>query len=507
VSNGVAHLPATDLLEMIRERKISSLELADLYIQRIETFDPEINAVVARDFEAARRRARAADEAMTRGEDWGPLQGLPITIKDSFEVAGMPCTSGAPALKAHRPIRDADLVERLLGAGAIILGKTNLPLFAGDCQSYSAVYGQTNNPWNVERVPGGSSGGAAAALAAGLTALELGSDIGGSIRNPAHMCGVFGHKSSFGIASMRGHIPPLPGTFAGDYIIPGDLAVAGPLARSARDLELALTLMVGPGVPQRSAWKLKLPPSRGNSLRDFRVGLWLDDSAFPVDASVLRMLESAAQKLSEAGARVESRHPELDLSRSNEVFQLLLRCLSSPGLPEDQFEVIAAEAAGLSSADRSARACQVRATSMRHRDWLRLEVERTRMRQVWADFFDEFDVLLCPAFPVTTFPHDHMEDRLRRTLQINGIECPYVDASTAWAGLTGVVYLPSTTAPVGLAEDGLPVGVQIVAPFLEDRTSIRFAELAEEVLGGFEAPPRFDFSGGLANRVRAVSCH
>jgi amidase len=491
MSRHLAFLPATDLLEMIRERKISSLELVDLYIQRIEEFDPGINAVVARDFEGARRRARDADEAMTKGEGWGALHGLPITIKDSFEVAGMPCTSGAPALKDHNPVRNADLVERMLGAGAIILGKTNLPLFAGDCQSYNAVYGQTNNPWNFDRVPGGSSGGAAAALAAGMTALELGSDIGGSIRNPAHMCGVFGHKSSFGIASMRGHIPPNPGTFAGDYIIAGDLAVAGPLARSARDLELALNLMAGPGVPQRSAWKLKLPPSRGNSLLDFRVGLWLDDPAFPVDASVRRLLESTVQRLSEAGARVEPRHPELDLSRSNEVFQMLLRCLSSPGLPEEQFEGITAEAEGLSGTDRSARACSLRATAMRHRDWLRLEVERTRMRQIWADFFDEFDVLLCPAFPVTAFPHDHTEDRFRRTLQINGVESSYVEASTAWAGLTGVVYLPSTTAPVGLADDGLPVGIQIVAPFLEDRTSIRFAELLEEVLGGFVAPAGF----------------
>lgn len=249
--------------------------------------------------------------------------------------------------------------------------------------------------------------------------------------------------------------------------------------------------MVGPGRAERGAWELSLPPARWNSLREFRVGLWLDDSSFPVDASVLRLLESAVKKLSEAGVRVEARHPELDFSRSNEVFQLLLRSLSSPGLSDEQFEGIAVEAAELVDAERDARALSLRATAMRHRDWLRLEGERTRMRQVWADFFDEFDVLLCPAFPTTAFPHDHTEDRFRRTLQINHVEVSYVDVSTAWAGLSGVVYLPSTTVPIGLAEDGLPVGIQIVAPFLEDRTSIRFAELVEDVFGRLGAPPGF----------------
>ena len=231
----LAFQSATDLVNAIKSRKIQSTELLELYIERMQCYNPKINAIVAVDLENARECALASDEALDKGENWGVLHGLPVTIKDSFEVVGMPCTSGSPELKDYRPAQNAFVVQKLLDAGAIIFGKTNLPLFAMDFQSYNAVYGQTNNPWNLYMVPGGSSGGAAAALAAGLTGLEMGSDIGGSIRNPAHFCGVFGHKPTFGIVPFIGHIPPPPGTYSGEYTTDFDIAVAGPLARSAKD--------------------------------------------------------------------------------------------------------------------------------------------------------------------------------------------------------------------------------------------------------------------------------
>src|SRR5690606_37586313 len=216
--------------------------------------NPALNAIVATDIEAARERARAADAALAAGESWGPLHGVPITIKDTFEVAGMPTTAGAKELRDHRPSSNAVAVQRLLDAGAIVFGKTNVPLYAGDLQTYNEVYGSTSNPWDLHRTPGGSSGGAAAALAAGLTALELGSDIGGSIRTPSHFCGVCGLKPSYGIIPSRGHIPGPPGTLS-----EADISVTGPMARSVDDLELALDILAGPDTPAAKGWRLELP--------------------------------------------------------------------------------------------------------------------------------------------------------------------------------------------------------------------------------------------------------
>ena len=327
-----AYLSATCLVSAIKEKQISCVELLEFYIDRIERLNPRINAVVATDFDNARIRAQKADEALLRGEDWGPLHGLPMTIKDAIEVAGIPCTSGSPKLKNHMPARNADVIEPLLGAGAVIFGKTNLPLFAQDYQTYNDVYGQTNNPWDVTRAPGGSSGGAAAALAAGLTGLEIGSDIGGSIRNPAHFCGVYGHKPTFDIVSFRGHIPPSPGLFPGDYSLRGDIAVIGPMARSADDLELVMDLIAVPKKPLQTAWKFELPPSRKEKIKDFRVGVWLDDPDFPVDRLVGDCLSNLVDLLSKSGARVTEKHPDINFKESHEIFLKLFTAVPNPGL-------------------------------------------------------------------------------------------------------------------------------------------------------------------------------
>ena len=259
------HLSASECLALLRKGEASSLELVDACIARIEAHDRELNAVVARCFEQARESARASDAARSRGEEPGALEGLPITVKDSLETAGLVTTSGAPELRDHVPRENAVAVERVLRAGAILLGKTNLPLYAGDWQSYNAVYGRTDNPWDRSRTPGGSSGGSAVSIAAGFAPLEIGSDIAGSIRIPASFCGVYGHKPTHGIVPLRGHIPGAPGTRAEP-----DLGTVGPLARSASDLRLALDVMAGPDDLDAAAWKLTLPPSRAEQLRDFR---------------------------------------------------------------------------------------------------------------------------------------------------------------------------------------------------------------------------------------------
>src|SRR5881296_3607510 len=220
--------PAKQLAALIRRKKVGCLELLDLYIARMEKYNPPLNAIIATDLDKARRRARAADRALARKEIWGPLHGVPMTIKESYDVVGMPTTWGVPELKDNQPKQNALAVDRLLGAGAVLFGKTNVPLYLADWQSYNSIYGTTNNPWDVSRVPGGSSGGAAAALAAGLTGFEAGSDIGASIRNPAHYCGVYGHKPTYAIVPPRGQA--LPGK-----ITPSDISVIGPLGRSGRD--------------------------------------------------------------------------------------------------------------------------------------------------------------------------------------------------------------------------------------------------------------------------------
>lgn len=483
-------LSAGELVQAIKTRQISAVELLEVFIKRAEEFNPRINAIVATDFENAKIRARRADEALAKGEDWGPLHGLPMTIKDTIEVVGMPCTSGSPKLKSHMPDKHADVIEPLLAAGAVIFAKTNVPLFGQDFQSFNEVYGQTNNPWDVAMVPGGSSGGAAAALAAGLTGLEIGSDIGGSIRNPAHFCGVFGHKPTFDMISFRGHIPPFPGLFPGEYAMGGDIAVIGPLARSAQDLDLALDIITHPKKPLRVAWKLQLPPPRKKDLKDFRVAVWLDDPDFPVDSMVRDCLSDLIDALDKQGANIQEKKPDISLVDCHDIYTKLLTAVPNAALPKSVFDQMLSAADNLSESDKSFRAQLIRGTTLLHRDWVVLDYLRLMMRQKWADFFKDFDVLLCPMAPVTAFPHDH-SDFFSRTLKVNSEERSYMDTMSAWAGLTCVSYLPATVAPIGCAKNGLPVGVQIVGPYLEDKTPIFFAGLIEQITGGFKAPPGF----------------
>ncbi|HEY8123688.1 MAG TPA: amidase [Myxococcota bacterium] len=474
---------ASDLTRALRRKEVSSVELLDQTLARVAKLNPRINAIVHLDAERAGERARAADAALARGESWGALHGLPITIKDSFEVAGMPCTSGAPELAKHVPARSADAAQRLQDAGAVVFGKTNLPLYAGDFQSYNAVYGTTHNPWDVTRGPGGSSGGSAAALAAGLTALELGSDIGGSIRNPSHYCGVYGHKPSYGLVPMRGHIPGPPGALA-----KSDLGVGGPMGRSAADLALGLDVLAGPEASERTAWRLELPPPRANRLADLRVGVWLDDPRGPVDAEVREVLERVVDAVAKAGARIDATTRPVDGGEQHRVYIQLLNAVMALGFPPEVLAGMEAAAAALPASDDSTQANSLRGAALRHREWIPLDDRRTRLRAQWASYFRDVDVLLCPIMPTAAFPHDHRPFDAR-TMRINGRDESYFQLF--WAGHAVNAYLPATVAPAGRTRGGLPVGVQIVGPYLEDRTPIAFAALLADVLGGFTPPPGF----------------
>ncbi len=482
--NDITLRSACDLGRAIRSRELSSRELLQAFTARIEKYNPSLNAVVTLDLERAARRAFEADEATAQGKSWGSLHGLPITIKDSLETAGLKTTAGFPPLASHVPTSSAVAVQRAVDAGAIVFGKTNLPVLAGDWQSYNPLFGVTNNPWNSERTPGGSSGGSATALAAGFTSFEIGSDIGGSIRVPANWCGVYGHKPTHGIIPERGHIPGPPGMLS-----EADLSVIGPLARSAEDLDLLLGVMAGPRPDRARAWNLTLPPPRAKSLRDYRIAAWLDDASFAVDTSVGAVLGQAVASLRGAGAVVdEDARPGFSLGEIVDVYLQLLYPVFLAGFPARTFAELTELARTFPADAADPVALMARYGTATHRDWLGANEVREHARAAFADFFTRYDVLLLPVSQVPAIPHDHSEPFVGRTLVINGETQSYTDLF-AWIAPATAALLPATSAPIGRTAGGLPVGIQIVAPYLEDRTAIDFARRLSEVIGGFVAPP------------------
>jgi amidase len=477
---------ATELLDALAKRETSSEELLKHFLSRIERLSGSVNAVVALDADRALEEARRCDEERSRGDLRGPLHGLPMTVKDSFETAGLKTTSGgAPGLEAYVPERDAKAVARLKAAGAIVFGKTNLSTLAMDIQTYNAAFGTTNNPWDPSRTAGGSSGGSAVAMSAGLSALELGSDLGGSIRIPAAFCGVFGHRPSYGIVPTRGHIPGPPGTLA-----PPDLETAGPIARSAEDLELALGVLARADEMDAVGWHLKLPPPRRRGLSDYRLAAWLDDPAVPVDTALRERLEAVVAELRAAGAEVDTEaRPGFVLADHVRLFMRVMYGSMASGLPEGQFEKLRARAAGLAPDDDSFRARLTRDTVQTHRDFDLAREARERIRALWRAFFTRYDALLCPVFPTPAFPHDQNPDFARRTVAVNGVPWPYLGSLLGWPALAGLSSLPGTSAPVGFTREGLPAGIQVVGPYLEDRTAIHVAKLVARVSGGYVPPP------------------
>ncbi len=480
MAEDIGYWSAMEVAAHIRAGAVSSREVLEGLLARVERLDASVNSVVTIDAERARWEAAAADEAVSHGRALGPLHGVPMTIKDSWSTAGMRTTSGAPELAGHVPGEDAAPVARLREAGAVIFGKTNLPLYAGDFQSYNEVFGTTNNPFDQSRTAGGSSGGAAAALACGFTPLELGSDIGGSIRLPSHMCGVMGHKPSFGIVPAHGQIPGPPGT-----LTLADLAVAGPMARHVEDLRLALDVLAGPNRWDRPGWRLELPPPRRGPLRDWRVAAWLDDDRCPVEPGVAELLARAPRALREAGATVaEDARPGFTLDKVANTFFALLNAALAGSYRREVIERFALDE------ERGPVGDTHRWAAMRHREWLSQNERRLQMRRAWEHFFDEWDAVLLPVMACPAIPHDHSEPLAGRTVAIGGRPRPYWDAAM-WMAPAGACYLPATVVPVGLTAEGLPVGVQVVGPFLHDRATLHLAGQLSERLGGCPRPPGF----------------
>lgn len=441
----IALWSTTQQLRSLHSGELTSRQLLETYIDRIERINPQINAVITKDYETARGLADNADAARAKG-DSRSLLGIPITLKDALQTKGLRSTGGAVELKDNVPTVDAPVVRSVRDEGCVVLGKTNLPRWSGDVQAYNEMFGTTNNPWNLERVPGGSSGGAAAAVASGLTSFEIGTDIGGSIRFPSAFCGVFGHKPSFGIVPSSGYLD-----YANGGDTEADINVIGPITRSADDLELLLRLLIRNDVTLAEA---KQP-------RDLRVAAWLDDPACAVDREVQIRLDETVNAIENAGIAVDrNARPNIDLAEAAEIGMALVGSATS----------------------------LAREDSISHRQWLLLDQRRQHMRRQWQDFFNQFDIILMPVAFVPPFEHQHKGHFENRALTCNNTSQPY-SKIVGWTIPVGMVYLPSTVPPVGLSSSGLPIGIQVVGAHGADLTTIRMAGHISALCGGYQPPP------------------
>lgn len=479
-----AQASAIELVARMRRRECTAEQLLRAHLERVARLNPALNAVVVTDADAALRRAREADAALARGESWGPLHGLPMTVKESFDVPGLPTTWGFEAQRGNLATRPAVAVQRLMDAGAIVFGKTNVPVALADWQTFNPVYGTTNNPWDVARGPGGSSGGSAAALAAGLTPLELGSDIGASIRNPAHYCGVWGHKPTWGVVPMEGH--QLPGMESIDSL---DIAVAGPLARSAHDLTLAMDVLTTPlAAFGPLGW---LPVSwrdPGVPAPRLRVAVVTDDACAETDASVRGAIEALATFLRGRGLVVSDTARPVDSDEHWKAYVHLVRAASGSHLDDADYADAQRRAAAHPPQDQSFAAWHWRGFTLGHRDWVHFDEVRARLRRQWAAFFTQWDLLICPVATTPAFLHNQQGFRWERMVQVNGHAQPST-TSLFWAGYPGLCGLPATAVPIALSPDGLPIGAQIVGPVFADPVCLRFARWLETEYRGFVAPP------------------
>ena len=469
---------ATAQIFALNSGRLSAVELLKIALLRHAETHDALNAVVAAEPERALSAARAIDDLRMRGEPVGPLAGLPMTIKDTLDVVGMPASSGLAHLR-RRQAEDATVVAHARHAGAVIWGKTNVPVMAGDWQSANALYGKTSNPWDLARTPGGSSGGAAAALAARVTALEIGSDIGGSLRVPASFCGVYSHKPTWGLVRQHGHVPPHPGSHA-----ERDLNVVGPMARSARDLRLLLSVI------ENGQLAPKAPSAK---LEDVSIGLWLDDPNCPLDPEVRAVIERFAGDLRAAGAEVELIPSPTDMTALLASYQTLLGAVLSEDMPDKTVRRMewmrpAARWAMNRGAGPLSSAAATLAYTARHREWLAADAVRARLRHEIDGVFDRYQVILAPIAPVAAFPHDPRPFQ-RRTLTTSDGRILRYDSLLTWISLATALHLPATAIPAGLTTGGLPVGAQLIGPHGGDTRTLAIAQAIEDTVRGFISPP------------------
>ncbi len=479
-----AFASARRVASLIKNGKLSVLETTDFYIARIEAFDDALNAVVVRDFERARAQAKLLDRNRKKHSKLPPLYGVPMTVKESFDVAGLPTTWGVEMSRGNIAKTDAVAVQRFKAAGAVVLGKTNVPVMLADWQSTNPIYGTTNNPWDMARSPGGSSGGSAASLAAGFAALEAGSDIGNSLRDPAHYCGIYAHKPTYGVCAMRGH--SLNGSYA-----PPDISCIGPMARTAKDLAMGLSVMAGPEAIE-SGWQLALPKSAISSLQGLRVAIMADHEICPVETEISNEFLELGKFLKKSGAKVNyTARPDFEAGPAYENFMMLLNSALSARMPDKVIDKMRGTLASAAADDMSPVTMTARGVLLEHRLWLRVNEERARMRAAWAEFFKDYDVLISPVGSTAAVLHDHSGNMSERTITVNGKPMVF-GQQLFWAGYSCNFGLPSTAAPLGMTKSGLPFGMQIIGAPYADFTTIAVADLLEKHWLGFSPPPAYD---------------
>jgi amidase len=451
-------LSTRELARLLRDGQLSAVEALEAHLNRIDKRNPALNAVVSLDAENARSRARTADQALRRGEIWGPLHGVPMTLKDGHDVAGLRTTVGT--FEWDRVATDDGTVAaRLRAAGAVIMGHTNVAPWLADHQTMNPVFGRTTNPWATARTPGGSSGGAAAAVAAGLTPLEIGSDLAGSIRLPAHFCGVYGLKPTE-------HRVPLTGFFRPPFQAPRPVRIMstlGPLARDLDDLELALTIIAGPDGHDGDVPPVLLGERRATPLRELRLAVAASLAGLPVAPTVRAVVERVATQVSDAGARIEERLPGLDWEALHALFGDLVTTITSvfdptAALPEEHRTL----AWYLDALDR-----------------------RDEFSAVWTAYYSDIDALILP--PAITAAFTHREPGT--PIEVDGASVPY-QALGGFLVFANLVGLPALVAPAGMTDDGLPIGIQIVGPRWSELRLLDIAQALEAAgaLPGFRPP-------------------
>lgn len=474
-------------LHALRCRQITARSLLDQTLEHLAKVNPDINAVVTLDIEGARAAADKADQHLAQtGCTLGPLHGLPITVKDALETKGMRTTCGSTDLTDHVPDRDADVVALLRAAGAIIIGKTNVPTMCQDIQTSNPIFGKTKNPFDAAKTAGGSSGGPAVAVAAGLTALEVGSDLAGSLRLPAAYCGVYALRTSRGaspIVPTRGHIPRPPG-----WLTSSDMITLGPIARTAADLDVLLDVIAAPAPADRAAWTIELPAPKFTSLSQYRVGIWADDAYCRVDSATRALLDRVARLVRGAGATVDDTTRPVDFAASDKLFQRLMYATASATATDEAFAADVKAADALADDDPSA--LYLKSRTMRHRDWARADEDRQKLRAKWAHYFTEHDILITPAAPTAAVDDQTSVPTPQRYITVDGERRSYFD-QTSWINLAGPVGLPSIVVPAGTTDNGLPLAIQIIGPHLADRTLIAAAKQLGGLLPTPATPPAF----------------
>lgn len=472
------------LCEDLRQGRTTATELVEIYAERITTLNPNLNALSQLRLDAARAEALACDEARRQGQTLGPLAGIPCTIKEAFHVAGLRSTGGATHLQNNWVEEDAPAVARLKAAGAIILGKTNIPAMTADWQTYNEIFGTTVNPWNKARSSGGSSGGAAAAVASQMSVFDLASDLCGCMRIPAHFCGVFAHRPSYGLTSVRGHVPGDP---AGN--VEPDLSSSGPITRSAKDLRFLMQILCEPWVDLPAS----MPALAERKDTSLRVLVWLGTSDHKIDTAMRQHIETTLNTL-EASVNVEFVYgapAEFDLEEVIDLAMTLTgRLLSTASSPLGRV-VSALNAFGLKfrdSTDKRADFAWALAKGEIGTD--KIDQTRAEVNSRVDAFFDRFDLLITPVAPVPAIEHDFAPTH-QRVLTVDNQAVPY-NEFMVWNALASVFALPATIIPLGIGVDGLPIGIQVIGKRFHDSTCIEFAERVEAVLPANPLPKDID---------------